>query len=67
MTVAEFTMQDDPESMAVLEWRFSQLTRSGYALRDAIELATRWDIDLHRASDLVARGCPPSLALRILL
>jgi hypothetical protein len=67
MTVAEFTTQEDSESFAVLEWRFSQLTRSGYALRDAIELAARSDVDLHRASDLVARGCPPSLALRILL
>jgi hypothetical protein len=67
MTVAEFTTEEDRESIAVLDWRFSQLTRSGYAITDAITLAARSDVDLHRAADLVARGCPPSLALRILL
>ena len=44
-----------------------QLRRSGYAVGDALVLATRTDVDLHRAADLVARGCPPSVALRILL
>jgi len=53
MTIAELTAQDEQESTPVLEWRFSQLTRT--------------DVDLHRAADLVARGCPPSVALRILL
>ena len=64
MTVAEFETQ---ETADVVEWRFSQLTRSGFAAEDAIRLATRLDVDLHQAADLVARGCPPSLALRILL
>ena len=51
----------------MLEWRFSQLAKSGYGTEDAIELATHTDVDLHQAADLVARGCPPALALRILL
>ena len=67
MTVAELISQDDGEQTAVLEWRFSQLAKSGYGIEDAIMLATHTDIDLHHASDLVARGCPPALALRILL
>ncbi len=67
MTVAEFIALDDPEATEVLEWRVSQLARSGYGIEDAIALAGRTDIDLHRAADLLARGCPPSLALRILL
>ena len=67
MTVAELISQDEGEQMAVLEWRFSQLAKSGYGIDDAIVLATQTDVDLHLASDLVARGCPPALALRILL
>ena len=67
MTVAEFETLAEHEATEVVKWRFSQLTRSGFPLEDAITLATRADIDLHRAADLVARGCPPSVALRILL
>ena len=67
MTVAELISQDEGEQTAVLEWRFSQLAKSGYGIDDAIVLATNTDVDLHLASDLVARGCPPALALQILL
>jgi hypothetical protein len=67
MTVAEFSSLDERDATAVLEWRFSQLARSGYGIEEAIALAAHTDVDLHRAADLVARGCPPSLALRILL
>jgi hypothetical protein len=67
MTVAGFETLAEQEAADVLDWRFSQLTRNGFAVEDAITLATRVDIDLHQAADLVARGCPPSLALRILL
>jgi hypothetical protein len=67
MTVAEVTTAQEQRAGAVLEWRFSQLTRSGYGVVDALALAARPDVDLHRATDLVARGCSPSVALRILL
>ena len=67
MTVAELISGDEGEATAVLEWRFSQLTKSGYRTEDAIALATHTDVDLHDAAELVARGCPPALALRILL
>jgi hypothetical protein len=67
MTIAELTAPNEQESTAVLEWRFSQLTRSGYPAGDALALAARTDVDLHCAADLVARGCPTSVALRILL
>jgi hypothetical protein len=67
MTVAEFETLTEREAADVMEWRFSQLTRSGFPAEDAIRLATRLDVDLHQATGLVARGCPPSLALRILL
>jgi hypothetical protein len=67
MTVGEFNRLDEQEAMAVIRWRFARLARSGYGVEEAITLATHVDVDLHRATELVARGCPPSLALRILL
>jgi hypothetical protein len=66
MTVAELETLADRET-EVLAWRFSQLAGSGYSLEDALVLATRFDVDLHKALDLVVRGCPSSLALRILV
>jgi hypothetical protein len=35
--------------------------------RSADELARRYDVDLHHAIDLLASGCEPELALKILL
>jgi hypothetical protein len=51
----------------VLRWRFSQLLRAGYSPDQAVELACQRDVDLHRAVDLPARGCPTPLALQILI
>ena len=67
MTAAQFEALDEAEATEVIRWRLSQLTSSGYPLEQAVALATRLDVDLHQAADLVARGCPPELALRILL
>jgi hypothetical protein len=68
MTVAEHrALRSERQAAAVLEWRFSQLARSGYDHAEAVALATHPEVDLHEAADLLARGCPPKLALRILL
>ena len=67
MTIAELSTSAEQETEAVFEWRFSQLARSGYDLCEALALAASADVDVQRAADLIARGCPPSLALRILL
>jgi hypothetical protein len=67
MPVAEFETLAEQDAAKVVRWRFSQLTRSGFPAEDAITLAPRVDVDLHEAVDLVARGCAPSLAPRILL
>jgi hypothetical protein len=67
MTIAELSAPGEHEAEAVFEWRFSQLARSGYDLGEALTLAANEHVDLHRAADLIAGGCPPSLALRILL
>jgi hypothetical protein len=41
--------------------------RAGYAPGAAHDLAARTDVDLHLAIELLERGCPADLAVRILL
>ena len=55
------------EERVVLGWRYEELVRAGYSERDAMIVADRVDIDLHRAIQLVESGCPAKTALRILL
>ena len=50
----------------VERWRTAELMRVGFAGDDAVALAARMDVDLHEAIELVQRGCPPDLAVRIL-
>jgi hypothetical protein len=50
----------------VERWRTAELMRVGFAGDDAVALATCLDVDLHEAIELVQRGCPPELAVRIL-
>jgi hypothetical protein len=51
----------------VERWRAGQLERAGFDVSLARTLAARLDIDLHEAIELITSGCPPELALRILL
>jgi hypothetical protein len=57
----------DSELTQVERWRIAELERAGYEPHAAKALASRLDVDLHRAVDLVHRGCAPELALQILL
>jgi len=50
----------------VFAWRRSQLVRSGFPPRLAGRVAHDGQYDLHRLIELVERGCPAELALRIL-
>ena len=50
----------------VADWRREQLVRSGFAPRQASALAGDRRFDLHALIELVERGCPPALAIRIL-
>jgi hypothetical protein len=50
----------------VFAWRRSQLVRSGFSQQLAGRVADDGQYDLHRVIELVERGCPPELALRIL-
>jgi hypothetical protein len=54
------------EQELVERWRAQELQRAGYAPDAAAELAGRNDVDLHRAVELLQKGCPPETALRIL-
>jgi hypothetical protein len=56
----------EQEDEAVFRWRFDQLERAGYPGELALDLASRTDVDLHLALDLVASGCAADLAFRIL-
>ena len=56
----------DTELDRVERWRTAELMRVGFAGDDAVALAARTDVDLHEAVELVRRGCPPELAVRIL-
>jgi hypothetical protein len=55
------------EERFVLGWRYEELIRAGYPEREAMILADRTDVDLHRAVELLEHDCPPAIALRILL
>ena len=57
----------ESELVRVERWRAEELLRAGFDPEAAAELAPRLDVDLHTATELVDRGCPPELALRILL
>jgi hypothetical protein len=59
--------QIDDEAITVVAWRCDELRRAGYGPEDALLLAITPHVDLHLATDLVARGCPPAVAARVLL
>ena len=65
MTAAE--VHERTELERIESWRLEELERAGYPIAAARQIAKRHDVDLHRAIDLVARGCPHEIALRILL
>jgi hypothetical protein len=54
------------ERDGVIAWRRTQLVRSGFPEEAAAGVADDDRYDLHRLVELVERGCPPELALRIL-
>ena len=66
MPAAELHTRES-ELERIEHWRGEMLERAGYPPDAAAELAGRHDVDLHTAVDLVEKGCPPDVALRILL
>jgi len=53
-------------STALVEWRRERLLEAGVAPEVAANLAWDCGVDLHALLDLIDRGCPPHLAVRIL-
>jgi len=51
----------------IFAWRFEQLQRAGFDSELALDLAVCAGVDLHDATELVERGCAPTLAAQILL
>ncbi len=65
--ISDFVVDYEPEQVQVVAWRFGELVRAGYDAEVAIDIAEQLEVDLHRATALVVRGCPPETAKRILL
>ena len=59
-------LERDADAALVLSWRYEVLFRAGYSRDEAFQLA-RDKADLHKATELLERGCPAELALDILL
>jgi hypothetical protein len=67
MTAAEVHLVTTTELEKVEHWRAEELIRAGYEPNDAVALAARHDIDLHRAVELIQSGCPYETAIEILI
>jgi hypothetical protein len=67
MTTMDLDILTPTERDQVERWRARELERAGFSVSLARKLAARLDIDLHLATDLIRSGCPPELAIRILL
>jgi hypothetical protein len=67
MAAADLDIRVETEIERIERWRAEELERAGFDAEGAAALARRLDVDLHGAVQLVERGCPPELALEILL
>ncbi|HZP72363.1 MAG TPA: hypothetical protein VFA97_03195 [Gaiellaceae bacterium] len=67
MPTAESNTNVRPTEQELVErWRAQELERAGYPASVAAELATRTDVDLHIAVELLQKGCSPQVAADIL-
>jgi hypothetical protein len=60
------TKTQEGAAQDVLRWRREQLTRCGFPLPLAGDVARDARYDLHALLELCERGCRPDLAVRIL-
>jgi hypothetical protein len=65
MPTADTTIRPTEQEL-VERWRAQELERAGFPEDVAAELAMRNDVDLHRAIELLERGCSIELAADIL-
>lgn len=66
MSLHERTLDDDQASPSVVAWRARRLAEAGLSREMAEAVATDCSYDLHALLELVDRGCPAELGLRIL-
>ena len=59
--------EEENEAERVVRWRRAELERVGFDPLAAGAIAERLDVDIHIAAGLLHRGCPPEIALKILL
>ena len=59
------TVRGERKVEEVAAWRRDQLTQAGFPLLLADRAARDARFDLHALIQLVERGCPPELAVRI--
>jgi hypothetical protein len=57
---------DQRRGSEIVRWRRRQLVHAGFPRALAAEVANDTAYDLHALIELVERGCPPVLAVRIL-
>jgi hypothetical protein len=57
----------ETEAERVERWRADELIRAGFDPDSALKLAADPTVDIHRAAQMLQRGCPPELAVQILL
>jgi len=55
------------EEEQIVMWRYDELERAGYEMRNAQRLARKLDVDLHKAAELLQKGCDQAVAMQILL
>lgn len=67
MSATELHIEVETEHQRVARWRVEELERAGYDPGAAVLLAASAEVDLHRAIDLIRRGCPTDLAIQILV
>ena len=58
---------NETERERIERWRAEELQRAGFRPVLADRLAALHDVDLHLAVDLLKKGCPDEMAIRILL
>lgn len=66
MSVHNRASNDNSAPDSVIAWRTERLTEAGLPKQLARRVAADCTYDLHAALELVDRGCPAKLALRIL-
>jgi hypothetical protein len=66
MSIHERAINDNATPDPVVAWRTERLTEAGLPKQLARSVAADRAYDLHAVLELVDRGCPAELALRIL-